>query len=382
MAGNTPNRMYKSFVHEGGTRDPLVVSWPNGIADRGAIRPQFHHIVDIVPTLMEAIGIEWPESVRGHVQRPVEGTSMLYAFTDATARTRKTRQYFEMFAHRAIWADGWKAVAMHWSQAIRQRLGPIDHELHDGDHDADRWELYRIDEDMSEMHDLAEQYPDKLQELVDLWWAEAERHQVLPLDDTLLARLLVDKPRIFEPRDFYSYTARVRLPRQGSPSLRDCSYTISAEVEIDEGDSGVIVSYGGVDGGLSLCLLDGRLHYVKNFLGRAHFVASTTEPVEPGRRVIDVLFERTAPNAGQARLYVDGELAASAAVERMNAVAFSSSEGLEVGSDSVSPVWPRYHSPFEFTGTIRRVVLSLPTGETPLTPEMARAEHVMAMQQQ
>jgi arylsulfatase len=144
----------------------------------------------------------------------------------------------------------------------------------------------------------------------------------------------------------------------------------------------VIVSYGGVDGGLSLCLLDGRLHYVKNFLGRAHYVASATEPIAPGRRVIDVLFERTAPNAGEARMYVDGALAASSAVERMNAVAFSSSEGLEVGSDSVSPVWPRYHSPFEFTGTIRRVVLSLPTGETPLSPEMARAEHVMAMQQQ
>lgn len=382
MAGNTPNRMYKSFVHEGGTRDPLVVSWPNGITDLGAIRSQFHHIVDIVPTVMEAIGLEWPESVRGHVQRPVEGTSMLYSFADAAAPTPKVQQYFEMFAHRAIWADGWKAVAMHWSQAIRQRLGPIEHEMYDGDYDADRWELYRIDDDMSEMHDLAEKYPDKLQELVELWWAEAERHQVLPLDDTLLDRLLADKPRIFEPRDLYSYTARVRLPRQGSPSLRDCSYTISAEVEIGEGDSGVIVSYGGVDGGLSLCLLDGRLHYVKNFLGRAHYVASTAEPVAPGRHVIDVLFERTAPNAGEARMYVDGTLAARAAVERTNAVAFSSSEGLEVGSDTVSPVWPFYRSPFEFTGTIRRVVLSLPAAETPLTPEMARAEHVMAMQQQ
>ena len=307
---------------------------------------------------------------------------MRYSFADGSAPTTKTTQYFEMFAHRAIWADGWKAVAMHWSQAIRQRLGPIEHEMHDGDYDADRWELYRIDDDMSEMHDLADVHPDKLQELVDLWWQEAERHQVLPLDDTLLARLLADKPRIFEQRDFYTYTGRVRLPRQGSPSLRDCSYTISAEVEIGEGDEGVIVSYGGVDGGLSLCLVDGRLHYVKNFLGRAHYVASASEPVQPGRRVIDVLFERTAPNAGEARMYVDGALQASIAVERMNAVAFSSSEGLEVGSDTVSPVWTGYRSPFEFTGTIRRVVLSLPRGEAPLTPEMARAEYVMAMQQQ
>jgi arylsulfatase len=232
------------------------------------------------------------------------------------------------------------------------------------------------------MNDLAEQEPEKLQELVDLWWQEAERYQVLPLDDTLLERLLVDRPRIFEQRDVYRYSGRVRLPRQGSPSLRDCSYSISAEVEVAEGDAGVIVSYGGVDGGLSLCLLDGHLHYVKNFLGRAHYVASTAEPVVPGRRVIDVLFERTAPNAGEARLFVDGTLQASAAVAQMNAVAFSSSEGLEVGSDTVSPVWPRYRSPFEFTGTIRQVVLTLPVGEAPLTPEMARAEHTMAMQQQ
>jgi arylsulfatase len=382
MAGNTPNRMYKSFVHEGGTRDPLIVSWPREITDTGAIRPQFHHIIDIAPTLLEAIGLPWPDTVHGHPQRPVEGTSMRYSFTDATAPTRKTAQYFEMFAHRAIWADGWKAVAMHWSQAILQRLGPIQHELHDGDHDADRWELYHLDEDMSEMHDLADAEPERLQQLVDLWWQEAEHHQVLPLDDTLLARLLADKPRIFEQRDFYSYNGRVRLPRQGSPSLRDCSYTISAEVEVADGDEGAIVSYGGVDGGLSLCLLDGRLHYVKNFLGRAHFVASAADPLRAGRRTIDVLFERTTPNAGEARVFVDGSLQASASVERMNAVAFSSSEGLEVGSDTVSPVWPRYRSPFEFTGTIRRVVLSLPKGEAPLTPEMARLEHVMAMQQQ
>ena len=382
MAGNTPNRMYKSFVHEGGTRDPLIVRWPKRIADHGAIRHQFHHIIDVAPTLLEAIGIEWPDVVRGHTQRPVEGTSMLYSFTDGDAPTPKTTQYFEMFAHRAIWAGGWKAVALHWSQAIRQRLGPIEHEMHDGDFDADQWELYRIDEDMSEMNDLAESMPDKLQELVDLWWREAERYNVLPLDDSLLARLLADKPRIFEPRDFYTYSGRVRLPRQGSPSLRDCSYTISAEVEIGDGDEGVIVSYGGVDGGLSLCLLDGHLHYVKNFLGRAHYVASTVAPVAPGRRVIDVLFERTAPNAGDARLYVDGSLSARVEVERMNAVAFSSSEGLEVGSDTVSPVWQRYRSPFEFTGTIRRVVLSLPSGEAPLTPEMARAEYLMAMHQQ
>jgi arylsulfatase A-like enzyme len=382
MAGNTPNRMYKSFVHEGGTRDPLIVSWPARIGDEGAIRTQFHHIIDLVPTVLEAIGLEWPGTVHGHPQRPVEGTSLMYTFTDVGAPTRKRTQYFEMFAHRAMWADGWKAVTLHWSQAILARLGHIDHELHDGDFDADTWELYHLDQDVSEMRDLAAEHPEKLRELVDLWWAEAERYQVLPLDDSLVARLFAERPRVFEARDVYSYTGRVRLTRQASPILRDCSYTISADVDVPDSAEGVIVSYGGVDGGLSLCVIDGRLHYVSNFLGRAHTVATSADPLPAGPHTIDVLFDRTAPNAGDVRLYLDGKLQATASVPRLNAIAFSSSEGLEVGSDTVSPVWPRYHSPFEFTGTIRRVVVTTPKGDAPLTPEMAHGERRMAESQQ
>lgn len=382
MAGNTPNRMYKSFVHEGGTRDPLVVSWPSVITDHGAIRTQFHHITDLVPTILEAIGIDWPDQVRGHAQRPVEGTSLHYTFDEASAPTRKTVQYFEMFAHRAIWADGWKAVALHWSQAIGQRLGAIDHELHDGDFDADRWELYRLDEDMSEMHDLADEHPEKLRELIDLWWAEAERHRVLPLDDSLLARLLVDRPRVFEPSDVYTYHGRVRLTRQGSPILRDRSFVIRAEVEVEAGTEGVIASYGGADGGLSLCIVDGRLHYASNFLGREHVVATAAEPLPPGEHTIEVVFERVAANAGEVQLVVDGVVQAGASVPRVNPVAFSSSEGFEVGSDTVSPVWPGYSSPFEFTGRIRRVVVSAADPDAASAATAARGDDRMAVTQQ
>lgn len=382
MAGNTPNRMYKAFVHEGGVRDPLVVAWPGRIADEGAIRTQFHHITDLTPTILEAIGLEWPERVRGHEQRPLEGTSFLYALSQPTASTQKQCQYFEMFAHRAIWADGWKAVALHWSSAMHSRLGPVEHEMHDGDHDADVWELYHLDEDVSEMHDLAERHPEKLQALIELWWAEAERHHVLPLDDSLLARLLVTRPRVFEPREVYRYSARVRLPRQGSPPLRDCSYTISARVDTRADTEGTIMSFGGIDGGISLCVLDGHAHFVSNFLGRAHTVVSSLRPLTPGPHTIDVLYERTAPNAGTATLYLDDELQTSSTVPRTNPIAFSSTEGLEVGSDTVSPVWERYRSPFEFTGTIHEVILTTPTAEQPLTLELARAEHRMAMHQQ
>jgi arylsulfatase len=331
---------------------------------------------------MEAIGLEWPETFRGHEQRPVEGTSLLYTLQDAKVATRKDRQYFEMFAHRAIWADGWKAVTLHWSSAMLMRLGHIDHALHDGDYDADTWELYHLDEDISEMHDLAAEYPDKLRELVDMWWEDAERYQVLPLDDSLLARLLVDRPRVFETREVYNYASRLRLPRQGSPVLRDRSFTISAEIEITDACEGTVMSYGGVDGGVTLCVVDGKVHFVSNFLGRTHTVVSSRQPVPQGPLTIDVLFERTAPNAAHVSLYLDGALDGEADVPRTNPVAFAMSEGLEVGTDSVSPVWPRYRSPFPFTGTIKNVVLTTPAPDEPLTPELARAEHRMAMLRQ
>ena len=382
MAGNTPNRMYKAFVHEGGTRDPLIVTWPNRITDHGAIRHQFHHITDLTPTIMDAIGLEWPTTVSGHPQRPVEGTSLFYTFTEPDTPSRKQRQYFEMFAHRAIWADGWKAVTMHWSQAVLMRLGHIEHELHDGDFDADTWELYHLDDDMSEMNDLAAQHPEKLRDLVDMWWADAERYRVLPLDDSLLARLLVERPRVFEPRDVYSYTARTRLPRQGSPVLRDRSFAISADIDVIEGCHGTVMSYGGGDGGITLCVLDGHVHFVSNFLGRTHTAVTSRSAVQPGPLTIDVLYERTAPNAGHVRLYLDGELHDEADIARTNPVTFSTSEGLEVGTDSVSPVWNRYRPPFEFTGTIRRVVVSTPSPDQPLTPELAQAHHRMDMYRQ
>ncbi len=376
MAGNTPNRMYKAFVHEGGTRDPLIVSWPRHIADPGGIRTQFHHVVDITPTILELTGVARPDTLGGHPQSPLEGTSFAYTLNDAAAPTRKAQQYFEMFGHRAIWAGGWKAVALHWSKAVLQRLGHIDHELHDGDWDADRWELYCIDEDPAEMHDLAATHPEKLKELVDLWWRDAERYKVLPLDDRLLARLIARRPAVFEPRDFYTYHGRLRLTRAGSPDVRNRSHTITADVVVPEQDAeGVIVSNGGADGGYALCLLDGRLHYISNFLGRAHSVASSRDAVSPGPHIVGVEFERTGQRAARARLLLDGEPVGEVEIPRTNPVAFAAAEGLEIGSDATSPVWPAYRSPFRFTGTISKVAIAV-YGDAPLpTRRDAAAQH-------
>ncbi|WP_435198694.1 arylsulfatase [Janibacter sp. GS2] len=375
MAGNTPNRFYKAFVHEGGTLDPLIVAWPGKVADPGSVRTQFHHVVDITPTLLDVIGIEWPEQVKGVAQRPLEGTSFRYTFDAPQARTRKERQYFEMFAHRAIWEDGWKAVALHWSSSVLQRLGHIDHELHDGDWDADRWELYHLDSDPAENHDLAAEHPEILERLVALWWEEARQYQVLPLDDSLLARLDVKRPSVFEPRSRYTYRGRIRLPRPASPDVRDRSHTITARFVVTEDPAeGVLVSNGGLDGGYTLCLHAGAVHYVNNFLGRTHSTVSSEQPLRPGEHTAEVRFERTGKHAGRATLSLDGAVAGTVEIPATNPIAYAATEGLEVGSDSTSPIWPAYAPPFTFTGQIVEVTIDVLDDAAPLTVEEAAAQ--------
>lgn len=369
MAGNTPNRWYKQQVHEGGTRDPLIVRWPARIEDAGAVRGQFHHVVDITPTILEVLGLEMPDVVRGYRQRPVEGTSMAYSLTEPQAPTRKRKQYFEMLSHRAVWADGWKAVTTHFSTFFKVQYGILEEEAHDGFFDRDRWELYRLDEDFSEMRDLADEHPDKLKELIELWWAEAGRYNVLPLDDNVVMRLLCEKPQVFEERGTYTFHSPVRMVRPGSPDVRNRSHVITADINVPEGGAeGVVVSNGGIDGGYALCVMDGRVHYVSNYLGREHFVVSCEKPVPEGPVTLRLEFERTDEFAGKVTIYVNDEKAAEGDIPRTNLVVFAAAEGFEVGSDSTSAVWPRYRPPFNFTGKIREVVLSV-EGEPHRDPE-------------
>ena len=356
MAGNTPNRWYKQLVHEGGTRDPLIIHWPARVEDRGAIRSQFHHAVDVTPTILELLGLQMPSQVRGHAQMPLEGEGMSYSLSDGEAPTPKKVQYFEMLGHRALWAGGWKVVTLHVSSDFKRGFNVEEGEPHDGDFDADAWELYRIDEDFSEMNDLAADHPEKVRELLDLWWAEAGRHNVLPLEDSLAMRMITPKPREFEERDVYTYNAPVKLVRSGSPDLRNRSHTITAELDIPQGGAeGVIVSNGGVDGGYTLCIKDGKLYYVSNFLARAHYVVASGEPVPAGEIEVRLEFEKTDEFAGKATLYINGTKVGEGDISRSNPLAYAVAEGLEVGSDSTAPVWPEYRPPFEFTGTIKKV---------------------------
>ncbi|MEZ5281728.1 MAG: arylsulfatase [Acidimicrobiales bacterium] len=354
-AGSTPQKWYKGFVHEGGTRDPLIVSWPAGIGKVGEVRDQFHHVVDIASTIYELTGVQLPDTVDGVDQRPLEGVSMAYSFGDAGAPSRKQRQYFEMFAHRAIWADGWKAVTMHPGKAAAPRIPGL--EVREGRFEEDVWELYHLAEDFSEAHDLATQHPEKLLELQQLWHEDALRYNVYPLDDRALERASEPRPRVVERRDEYVFSGPIRLVRSVSPNIINRSHNIEVDFEFAPGVEGVLMSNGGLQGGYTLCVSDGHLVYVSNYLGRDTFVVRSVEPIPPGRHTAIMSFEKTQPFAGEVTLWLDGHMAGQGSVERTNPIIYSVGEGLEVGSDAGTPVWSQYQSPFTFTGRLHRAVL-------------------------
>jgi arylsulfatase len=360
--GNTPQRWYKSMVHEGGTRDPLIISWPARMSgpNAGQVRDQFHHVVDLAATVYELLEIDPPTAVNGVDQRELEGESLAYTLSGAGAddATRKDRQYFEMFAHRAIWADGWKAVAMRRSQNAALRIADDSFEVAMGDFDGDTWELYHLAEDFSEAHDLATAMPDKLAELQQLWWDDAARYNVLPLDDRVIARSMEPRPRVVKKRDSYTFRSPVRLTRSTSPNVNNRDHHITATIEVPAtGCEGVIASNGGMQGGYSLFVLDGHLHYVSNWLGREHFVVRANEPVPDGRVELAMDWRKTDQFAGTVTLWQNGDAVGEGEVTRTNPVIYAVAEGLEIGTDTGTPVWPRYRAPFRFTGQLVEVTL-------------------------
>ncbi|MEZ5738066.1 MAG: sulfatase-like hydrolase/transferase [Burkholderiaceae bacterium] len=368
-AGSTPQRWYKAFVHEGGTRDPLIVSWPRRIGDGGGIRDQFLHVVDIATTVYELLGITLPDEVDGVPQRPLEGTSISYTFDAPDAPTQKQRQYFELYAHRAIWADGWKAVTMHPSRGAKARIGDPDMPVRMGRFDEDIWELYHLTNDFSESTDLAATHPDKLAELQAMWWEDARRYNVLPLDDRVIERSQEPRPRLVRQRDSYTFTGPIRLVRSVSPSVLNRDHNIVARIDTgSRGCEGVIVSNGGLQGGYTLCIQDGHLVYASNYLGRRHTVLRSEQPLPAGEHTVAMSFTRTEPYAGQATLYVDGLRVAQGAIEKTNPVIYAVAEGLEVGSDTGTAVWPGYSAPFRFTGRIIEVTLTT-VGALKVDPE-------------
>jgi arylsulfatase len=354
-AGNTPLRRWKRYLHQGGMSDPLIVHWPNGIAARGEVRSQYVHVVDVTPTILEALGLQ-PPPVLNHVpQRPLEGVSFAHTFADAQAPTNKRVQYYEMIASRAIWADGWKAV-------VEQPQGEM---LSDEVLSQQKWELYHVAEDFSETRDLAAEHPEKLARLVEQWWAEAGKYNVLPLDSRMQLRMGERKPgsraparqHVFEPGGApqFEYTA---------VNLKNRSHTITADVRIPpEGAEGVLFAHGSWFSGYSLYLKGDRLVYVHNYLGLQEYRITSAEPLPRGDCTLAFVFTRTGEHRGHGRLLVDGrEVGAGEIPRTIPAVIETSGEGQCCGYDSGLPVTEDYDAPFRFTGWLRQVVVEVEPG--------------------
>jgi len=352
MAGNTPFRRWKREVHEGGIADPLILHWPAGVPDPGGVRHQFVHAIDIVPTLLDLLGIDPPDEIDGVPQKPIEGTSFTYLLGEPTAPERHTTQYFEMFGSRAIYHDGWKAVTY---KPIAPQFG----RAYDRPFEEDTWELYHLDEDFSECHDLAGERPEKLAELVERWWIEASRYQVLPLDNRPLAPLDVPKPQVYRPRErhtFYPGTARV--PGAVAPNVRNRSHRVTAYVEIPrQGAEGVLLAWGSLQGGWTFFVQDARLHYVHNLAGAEQHRVDSEVPLDPGRHVLTYDFAKEAEHSGTGTLYIDDRPVGTGVIPRFTPVAFWG--GLHCGRDPGTPVVDDYPAPFAFTGVLDRVVIDV-----------------------
>lgn len=354
QAGNSPLKRYKQNTHGGGIRDPLIIHWPNGIGDKGRIRSQYHHVIDLAPTVYEIIGISPPEEYNGIRQKPIEGISMAYTFNSGDAPARKEVQYYEMFGHRALWHDGWKAVTYHaWDAG--------------GNFDDDKWELYHIDKDFSECHDLAAQHPEKLKKMTDLWWEEAEKYQVLPLDDRTNERFYIDKPPRYKDRNTFTYYPNTSMMR-GGPPIRNRSHAILAEVDIpDDNVEGVLISHGGRFVGYSLYIQDNRLVYDHNYLGIEHYRVVSDIDVPADASTLGFTFEKTGEHQGIGRLFINGKRAGEGIIARTIPVSYGP-EGLEIGRDTTTPVSESYVCPFTFTGVLKKVVVTV-DGELHLDPE-------------
>jgi arylsulfatase len=343
QVSNTPLKRYKSQTHGGGIRDPLIISWPERIADLGGIRPQYHHLTDITPTILEATGSEAPAAIKGVPQQPMDGVSMMYTFDDNDTPTRKRVQYFEMFGHRGIWHDGWKAVTYH----------PPGSDFAD-----DRWELYKLDEDFSECRDLAAEHPDRVAALVEQWWAEAGKYQVLPLDDRVTERYLVPKPRPITNRKNFVYYPGVSVPNECTPDVRNVSYSITAYVDRSAAtDDGVLVASGDRTGGYSLFVQGNRVVHDYNAAG-THTTLRSISELPLGPLELRYTFDKTGDGIGIGRLTVNGEPVAEGAVDTTLRFSFGGT-ALTVGMNGGTSVHESYEAPFPFTGRLDRVVFEM-----------------------
>jgi arylsulfatase A-like enzyme len=370
-AGNTPFRRWKRETYRGGTSDPFLVHWPAGIAARGEVRTQYGHIIDMVPTVLDALGLQPPAAVRGVSQSPIHGVSFAHSFDDPAAPTRHRTQYFEMFGHRAIDHDGWRAVCPwpgpSFAEAGKPFGAPISAQTLT-DLDAHHWELYHVATDPAENHNLADSHRDKLIELIATWYVEAGKYNVLPIDGSAVARMMTERPQVAEPRTRYIYRPGTQtLPFWVGPRVLNRPHAITADAEIPVGGAeGVLLCQGSIGGGWSLYVKNGKLCYAHNYVGRATYQVSAPDALPAGRHQLRFEFEPTGNpdipqgkgSPGRAQLYVDGQLIAQNEFPVTTPIAFNPG-GLTCGANPGSPVTADYQAPFRFTGTLHTVTIDL-----------------------
>jgi arylsulfatase len=354
----------------------LLISWPKGIKSRGEVRHQYHHAIDLVPTILDVVGVEAPEVVKGYTQHPIEGVSMRYSFDEAQAPNARQTQYYSMLGSRGIWHQGWKAVTTHPTIAGW------------GNFDKDTWELYQTAVDRSESKNLAAQHPDKLQELINLWFFEAGKYQGFPLDDRSAVEILTTpRPQMTKPRERYIYYPNTaEVPESQAVNIRNRSYAIRAEVEIPaSGAEGVVFNHGSRFGGHALYVKNGTLHYVYNWLGIIEQKISSSKPVPTGASTFSAIFTKEGENPphvanGTLAIYINDEKVGEGKIRTQPGKFSIAGEGLTVGRGSGEPItddWT-FARPWTFIGTVKQVVVDV-SGEVSIHHE--REAHTMLMRE-
>jgi arylsulfatase len=372
FAGNTPFRRWKRETYRGGVSDPFLVHWPKGIAAKGEIRKQFTHAIDMTPTVLECLGIESPEQIRGVTQSPIEGISFKYSFEDARAASRHDRQYFEMFGHRSMYHNGWRAVCPYpgpsFAEASDELGAPITEDKL-RELDARHWELYNVEADPAETENLAEKERGRLIEMIALWYVEAGKYNVLPIDSRLTLRFMEERPQLTRARKKYTYFPHTSaVPEKVCAAVLNRPHSITARVEIPKGGAeGVIVAMGSGSGGYALVMHDRKLHYIYNYVAAQEFVISSDHEVPEGSVEVRFEYEPTgkpdikngkgAP--GKVELFFNRKTAGKGNLPVTIPLAFGLGGGLVVGRSTGFPVSPRFKSDCIFTGKIHDVVIDV-----------------------
>lgn len=366
-AMNTPYQWTKQVAsHWGGTRNGTIIQWPKGIKSKGEIRSQFHHVIDVAPTILEAAGLPEPTFVNGVQQKPIEGVSMLYSFNDAKAAEMHETQYFEMFGNRGIYHKGWTAVTHHVTPWINSKSIPLDDDV---------WELYDTTKDWSQSNDLAKQMPEKLRDLQRLWIIEATRYNVLPIDDRIIEKINPDtsgRPVLIKGNSQILFGGMGHLSENCVLNIKNKSHSVTAEIIVPEGDAeGVIIAQGANIGGWSLYAKNGKLKYCYNHGGFNHYYVEGTTSIPAGEHQVRMEFEYAGGGlgkGGKVTLYTDGKKVGEGDIGATLSMIFSADDGCDVGEDTGSPVSPDYGSRGNrFNGKVKGVELAI--ADTAVKPD-------------